>query len=49
MEGTLIPPGDTMEARVPNNTNLVIRYRRPGITGVLERRSITIQGTCEAP
>lgn len=43
-KGLVIPPGDTLESKVLNNTNLVIKYRRPGVTGLLERRTITIQG-----
>jgi hypothetical protein len=42
--GLIIPPGDTLEAKVLNNTDLVIKYRRPGVTGLLERRKVTIKG-----
>jgi len=40
----LIPPGDIFRARVLNNTDLRIRYRRAGWLGVFERRTLTISG-----
>jgi hypothetical protein len=40
----IIPPGDTLQASVPNNTNLRIKYRRAGVMGVLERRNMRVQG-----
>lgn len=42
--GTQIPPGDTLGARVLNNRDLRIRYRRAGVFGVLERREVRIHG-----
>lgn len=42
--GVLVEPGDTMTAHVPTNTDLAIRYRRTGIWGMLERRTLTIRG-----
>lgn len=41
----VIPPGDTLHAVVGNNTSLVIKYRRGGLSGVLERRIIAIHGS----
>jgi hypothetical protein len=43
--GLEIPPGDTLQAHVPNNRDLTIKYRRSGPLGIFERRSITIHGT----
>lgn len=43
--GMTVPPGDTLEARVLNNRDLVIGYRRSGLFGVFERRRVEIHGT----
>jgi hypothetical protein len=40
----IIPPGDTMKARVMNNADLRIRYRRAGWLGTFARRTVTISG-----
>ena len=40
----VLKPGDTMTAEVGNNTSLVIKYRRHGWAGVLERRTLQIHG-----
>jgi hypothetical protein len=42
--GQLVPPGDTLQVKVPNNTSLTIRYRRAGPLGIFERRAVTIDG-----
>lgn len=39
-----ITPGDTLTARVPTNTTLIIDYRRAGWLGILERRHLGIHG-----
>ncbi len=40
----VVLPGDTLTARVLNNSDLRIRYRRAGWLGVFERREVLIQG-----
>ena len=40
----VLRPGDTMSARVGNNTSLHIRYQRAGRFGRFERRGLTISG-----
>jgi len=40
----VIPPGDSLIAQVPTNTSLRLLYRRAGVGGVLERRSLQIDG-----
>lgn len=42
--GQRVPPGDTLQVSVPNNTSLTIRYRRAGALGIFERRAVTIDG-----
>lgn len=39
-----ILPGDSLIARVPNNSDLWIRYRREGLWGHIERRSLILRG-----
>lgn len=39
-----VPPGETLIAHVGGNTTVTIRYRRAGLSGRLERRSLTIHG-----
>ena len=36
----VIPPGDTLTAHVPNNSDLRIKYRRAGLFGIFERRAV---------
>lgn len=43
-KGVTIPPGDTLQAVVPNMHGLRIKYRRAGCFGILERREIVISG-----
>jgi hypothetical protein len=40
----VVEPGDSLLAHVPNNASLYIDYRRAGLSGILERRNITIHG-----
>jgi hypothetical protein len=40
----VVRPGDTLQAVVPINTTLTISYRRDGLFGRLERRTIVIDG-----
>lgn len=42
--GVEVPPGETLSAHVGVNTALVIRYRRAGVFGFLERRRLAIHG-----
>ena len=42
--GHIVQPGDTFSASVGGNTDLRIRYRRAGWSGVLERRLLVIFG-----
>ncbi len=42
--GQRVPPGDTLQVSVRNNTRLTIRYRRAGSLGFFERRAVTIDG-----
>ena len=37
-------PGDTLTAIVPTNSTLIVRYRRAGPGGLLERRQLRIDG-----
>lgn len=39
-----LPPGDALLVRMPNNSQLRVRYRRAGLGGIVERRSIEIHG-----
>lgn len=43
-EGVRVEPGDSLIAHVPNNTGLTVHYRRAGVAGVLERRTVRVQG-----
>lgn len=40
----VIPPGDSMTAHVPNNSDLRIKYRRAGLFGIFERRAVLLSG-----
>lgn len=40
----VLGPGDTMTAQVANNTTMLIKYRRAGWSGILERRTLRISG-----
>lgn len=40
----IVPPGDTLQARVGCNTTLLVSYRRSGRTGFFERREIAVHG-----
>lgn len=40
----VVPPGDSLIARVPGNSDLRITYRRAGFWGFAERRVISIHG-----
>ena len=42
--GYIVQPGNTFSASVGSNTDLIIRYRRAGWSGVLERRQLSIFG-----
>ena len=42
--GYIVQPGNTFSASVGLNTDLIIRYRRAGWSGVLERRQLSIFG-----
>lgn len=42
--GMKVPPGEELIAHVPPNHTMVIDYRRDGLFGRVERRSITIHG-----
>lgn len=42
--GQLVPPGDTLTAFVNLNRTLTIRYRRAGLFGLTERRTLSIDG-----
>ncbi|MXW99873.1 MAG: hypothetical protein F4118_11240 [Acidimicrobiaceae bacterium] len=42
--GYIVDPGNTFTASVGINTDLLIRYRRAGWSGVLERRQLSIFG-----
>ncbi|SDR74473.1 hypothetical protein SAMN04488570_0237 [Nocardioides scoriae] len=42
--GVLIRPGDTLTACVPNLVDLRINYRRAGLWGLAERRSVWVRG-----
>ena len=37
-------PGETLTARVINNTTLVIKYRRAGVSGIFEQRELRVHG-----
>lgn len=41
----VVPPGDSLIARVPGNSDLRITYRRAGLWGLAERRAISIHGS----
>lgn len=41
----VVPPGDSLIARVPGNSDLRITYRRAGFWGFAERRVISIHGS----
>ena len=43
-EGVIVPPGEIIEAHVRTNHDLSISYRRDGLTGVLERRTVKVTG-----
>lgn len=40
----VVPPGETLKAKVTNNIDLRIKYRHAGWLGLLERRALTISG-----
>ena len=40
----IVPPGDVLVAYVNLNRSLVIPYRRAGIFGVFERRTVRVEG-----
>lgn len=42
--GTEVPPGETMRAHVMGINSLLIRYRRAGFWGRLERRQLVVHG-----
>jgi hypothetical protein len=42
--GTVVPPGETMRAHVLGINSLLIRYRRAGFWGQLERRQLEVHG-----
>lgn len=42
--GLKVPPGDTLTAYVNLNRTLVLEYRRSGVFGVFERRTLRIDG-----
>jgi hypothetical protein len=42
--GLVVPPGDTLTAYVNLNRTLTIHYRRNGMFGVFERRSVSLDG-----
>jgi hypothetical protein len=42
--GLKVPPGGSLEAKISDNRTLRIRYRRAGLSGVFERREISVHG-----